>query len=99
MLLGKKPKTVIGSDWAVILEKASNDFVRNRSLERLADIFSLSLEEAKDLVDNTPIIMLDQLSLDIAEKIKDYFVQGNVECSLTNDTFTKRKCFRAVWPT
>lgn len=98
MLLGKKAKYSVDSEWAVILDRSPNEFAKNRAIDKLAEIFSLSSEEAKDLIENTPIILLDHLSLQSAEKIKDHFSQANVNCSLTNDTFTKRKCFRAVWP-
>ena len=98
MLLGKKTRYIVGSDWAVILDRSTNEFAKNRAIDKLSQAFNLSLEEAKDLAENTPIILLDQLPLDLAEKIKDFFAQSNIDCSLTNDTFTKRKCFRAIWP-
>jgi len=88
----------VSSDWAVILDRSNNEYAKTRAVDKLADTFNLSPDEAKELADNTPIILLDQLSLDIAERIKNYFAQSNIDCSLTNDTFTKRKCFRAVWP-
>lgn len=98
MLLGKKAKFSIESEWAVILDRPASDFSKNRAVDKLAELFSLSAEEAKDLVANTPLILLDHLSMDLAERIKGQFLHSNVDCSLTNDTFTKRKCFRAVWP-
>ena len=98
MLLGKKPKYSIESEWAVILDRSTNEFGRSRAIERLADIFSISQDEARELIENTPIILLDRLPLEVAEKIKVHFAQANVDCSLTNDTFAKRKCFRTVWP-
>lgn len=90
---------MVGADWAVILDRSTNEFAKTRSVDKLSEAFNLTPEEAKDLAENTPIVLLDQLPLDVAEKIKDYFAQSNVDCSLTNDTFTKRKCFRAIWPT
>src|SRR3989338_1506048 len=98
MLLGKKPKYSIESEWAVILDRSTNEFGRSRAIERLADIFSISQDEARELIENTPIILLDRLPLEVAEKVKVHFAQANVDCSLTNDTFAKRKCFRTVWP-
>ena len=98
MLLGKKTKSGIESEWAVILDRSPNEFLRNRAIEKLAETFSISQEEAKDLIDNTPIILLDHLSFELAEKIRDYFTSVSINCSLTKDTFAKRKCFRAVWP-
>ena len=98
MLLKKKSNYSVESEWAVILDRSENEFSKNRALNKLTEIFSLAFDEAKDLIDNTPIILLDHLPLDVAEKIKTHFSHANVNCSLTNDTFTKRKCFRAVWP-
>jgi len=98
MLLGKKPKYSVESEWAVVLDRAINDFSKNRAVEKLTELFPLSTDEAKDLVDNTPLILFDRLPFDVAEKIKVQFSQVSVDCSLTNDTFTKRKCFRAIWP-
>ena len=98
MLLKKKSKQSVDSEWAVILERVENEFVKARAIDQLGRLFSLSNQEAKDLIDNTPIILLDHLSLDMAEKIKRRFSELNMTCSLTNDIFTKRKCFRAVWP-
>lgn len=98
MLLKKKAKSAVDSEWALILERVDNEFVKARVISQLAQLFSLSSQEARDLIENTPIILLDHLALDIAEKIKRHFSDLNVGCSLTNDVFTKRKCFRAVWP-
>src|SRR3989338_11496344 len=98
MLLGKKIKPSAVAVWAIILDRSQNEFSKNRAIEKLAEIFSLSSDEARDLVDNTPIILLDHLPFDLADKIRDSFAQANVNCTVTNDTFSKRKCFRAVWP-
>ncbi|MBI4357704.1 MAG: hypothetical protein HY584_00240 [Candidatus Omnitrophica bacterium] len=98
MLLGKKTKVEIESEWALILDRSTNEFTKNRVAEKLAQLFSLSNEEGKDLIENTPIILLDHMPLESVEKIKEQLSQWSIDCSLTNDTFTKRKCFRAVWP-
>ena len=98
MLLGKKSKPERQLDWAVILDRAADDFAKKRVSQKLAQVFHLSLQEAGDLTENTPLILFDQLSEDVASKIKSYFSQSRINCFLTSDTFTKRKCFRAVWP-
>ena len=98
MLLGKKAKPTLESEWDVILDRPDKEFARTRAIDKLAEMFSLSQDESKDLIDNTPIILLDPLQFELAEKIKEYFFGAHVNCSLTNDTFTKRKCFRAIWP-
>ena len=98
MLLSKKAKPNLQSDWAVILNRAVTDFAKQRAAEQLISLFQLSPEEAGDLMANTPIVLLDQISLDVAEKVREHFSKIGVDCSATNDIFQKRKCFRAIWP-
>ncbi|HTL47478.1 MAG TPA: hypothetical protein VL688_05385 [Verrucomicrobiae bacterium] len=64
----------------------------------ISEVFSLSPEEASDLVSNTPIILLDNLTRSLAAKVKEYFRGAGAEIILTNDIFYKRKCYRTVWP-
>ncbi len=98
MLLGKKAKPNVQSDWAVILNRAPTDFQRQRAIDRLMEIFHLSTDEANDLMVNTPLVLLDEISLDAAEKIREHFAQTGIDCYATNDLLQKRKCFRAIWP-
>lgn len=98
MLLGKKAKPNVQSDWAVILNRAPTDFQRQRAIDRLTEIFHLSDDEANDLMVNTPLVLLDEISLDAAEKIREHFAQSGIDCHVTNDLLQKRKCFRAIWP-
>ena len=98
MLLGKKSKSPVESEWAVILDRSPNELLKNRAMEKLSEAFSVSSDEAHELLENTPIILLDNLSFESAEKVRSFFSEAGVNCSLTKDTFTKRKCFRAVWP-
>lgn len=98
MLLGKKSKYMLDSEWAIVLDRSTNEFLKHKAVEKLTELFSLSSDEAKELIENTPIILLDHLPFELASKIKDHFTQVSIDCSVTNDTFTKRKCFRAVWP-
>lgn len=98
MLLGKKTGPNIQSDWAVILNRAPTDFQRHRAGDLLIDVFHLSSDEAGELMANTPIVLLDQISLETAEKIREHFSKAGVDCSATNDILQKRKCFRAIWP-
>src|SRR3989338_772412 len=98
MLLGKKSKLEKQAKWALILDRPQDEFSKNRTVTKLAQSFPLSPEEARDLVDNTPLILLDDLSHEDGAKAKEYFSKAKVDCFLTSDTLTKRKCFRTVWP-
>jgi golgin subfamily A member 4 len=98
MLLGRKSKQDSKVKWAVVLDRVPNEISRSRTIHKLSKAFSLSIDEAGELVDNTPLILLDELTHEVAAKVKEQFARGHVGCFLTSDTLTKRKCFRAVWP-
>src|SRR3989338_8857744 len=98
MLMTKKVKEETKSDWAVILERPREESSKKKVIQAVASSFPLNPQEVKDLVESTPIVLLDELSFGIAERIKEHFKGQLILCSVTNDTYTKRKCFRAVWP-
>ena len=98
MLLGNKKTQGEEQNWCIVLSPIRNEIDKKRVAQKISEVFSLSLQEASDVVANTPIILLDQLTHAIASKIKDYFRSSGAEMILTNDTFLKRKCYRTVWP-
>jgi len=98
MLLGNKKNQEKEQNWSLVLNPVSNEIDRHKLSQRIAEAFHLSLDEALDLVRNTPIILLDNMSRDAAAKAKDYFGGLNGEMFLTNDVYVKRKCYRTVWP-
>jgi chromosome segregation ATPase len=98
MLLGKKSKLDKKADWALVVEKPADEISRYRATDKISQAFQLTNDEARDLMDNTPLILLDELSHETAAYIENYFSNVKVECFVTTDTLTKRKCFRAVWP-
>ncbi len=98
MLLRQKKTQGEDQNWCVILNPIGSELDKKKIAQRLSGAFSLTPEEALDLVANTPIILLDHLSRSIAHKLKDYFRVAGAETLLTNDVFQKRKCYRTVWP-
>lgn len=98
MLLRQKKVQGEDQNWCVILSPIPSALDKKRVAERISHVFSLSPDEASDLVANTPIIILDNLNRGIAGKLKDFFRAAGAETILTNDTFQKRKCYRTVWP-
>lgn len=98
MLLRSKKTQGEDQNWCVILSPIPSEIDRKKVAQKISGGFSLSLEEALDLVSNTPIIILDNLTREIAAKLKDYFKTAGAETILTNDVFQKRKCYRTVWP-
>lgn len=98
MLLGNKKTQENDQNWCVVLNPLSSEIDKKRVAEKITRVFSLSSEEARDLVANTPIILLDNLTHTVAARVKDYFRSSGAELILTNDLFLKRKCYRTVWP-
>ncbi len=97
-ILTKKSKTETQAEWAIVLDRISNDSAKPSVIDLMVQIFPLTKEEARDLAESTPIVLLDQLPLEVAEQIKKFFSVSNVSCTVTKDGLAKRKCFRAIWP-
>lgn len=85
-------------NWCVVLKSFSSTLDRTRLIQKLQKAFEISGEDALDVMQNTPIILLDHLPHEQASKLKDYFSDNGVEIALTNDSFYKRRCYRTVWP-
>lgn len=98
MLLGNKRSQGDERNWSVVLSPIRSEIDKKKISQKISEVFSLSSEEASDLVANTPIILLDHLSRPIAMKVKEFFRSTGAEILLTNDIFLKRKCYRTVWP-
>jgi len=97
MLLGNKKKQS-EQNWCIVLNPLRNEIDKKKIAHQISEVFSLSAEEAADLVSNTPIILLDNLTRTTASRVKEYFRPSGAEMILTNDIFLKRKCYRTVWP-
>ena len=91
-------KTVTADSWSVILNPLQEEVKKRSTAQQLQSFFSVTLEEARELIENTPIILLDTLSEDSAEKIKEVFTSSGLDVVITSETLVKRKCFRTVWP-
>jgi len=86
-------------NWCVVLKSFNSTLDRTRLIQKLQKAFEISAEDALDVMQNTPIILLDHLPQEQASKIKEYFSESGVEVMLTQDSFYKRRCYRTVWPT
>lgn len=85
-------------NWSVILNPLRNELDRKRVAEKIASLFHLSFDEARELVESTPVILLDDLSHDVARQAQTIFQDLRADVTLTSDSLVKRRCFRAVWP-
>lgn len=83
--------------WCVILSLVRSEFVKNRVVEKLSQTFSISEEEAFQLVESAPVVLLEDLPFEVAQKVKFYFEESGLELHVTNNPLEKRKCFKTVW--
>ena len=95
----KKEEMDSGSDeWCVILAKAQAGR-KPDVVQALANMFSLTPDFAEQLLSNTPVMLVDNLSGELASKVKQHLEQAGAEISVTNERKDKRKCCRLGWKT
>ncbi|MDD5226861.1 MAG: hypothetical protein PHV97_06755 [Candidatus Omnitrophica bacterium] len=99
MLTGTKKVQQGGQDWFVVLNPLRSELERNKIAREIAKAFRLPVDEALDLVQNTPIILMDNLLYATALQVKQYFRSAQANIVISNDGFLKRRCYRTVWPT
>ncbi len=99
MLTGTKKVQQGGQDWFVVLNPLKSELERNKIAREIAKAFCLPVDEALDLVQNTPIILMDNLLYATALQVKQYFRSSQTDIAVSNDSFLKRRCYRTVWPT
>jgi chromosome segregation ATPase len=99
MLSGTKKVQQGGQDWFVVLNPLQSELERNKIAREIARAFRLPVDEALDLVQNTPIILMDNLLYATALQVKQYFQNFQADIVISNDGFLKRRCYRTVWPT
>lgn len=98
MVFGKRTQTESREQFALILNPIRGELQKTRMIERMVRVFPLAIEEANDLIENTPIILLEGLDQTTGEQLRGYFEETGANLILTDDQGFKRRCFRAVWP-
>lgn len=99
MLSGTKKVQPGGQDWFVVLNPLRSELERNKIAREISQAFRIPVDESLDLVQNTPIILLDNLLYATALQVKQYFQSSPKDVVVSNDGFLKRRCYRTVWPT
>lgn len=85
-------------NWSVVLNPLRSELDKKRVAEKISGLFRLSFEEARELVESTPLILLDELPHAAALQIQNIFQEIRADVTLTSDSLVKRRCYRAVWP-
>jgi len=83
---------------ALIFSSFKSEMSKSRIVDKVTALMPLSHEEAYNMVNRTPIIVLDNMDRGEGEKLRNYFDTEGCELVLTEDTFVKRKCYRILWP-
>ncbi len=99
MLTGTKRTQPGGQDWFVVVNPLKSELERNKLSREIATAFRLPVNEALDLLANTPIILIDNLLYATALQVKQYFRSCPSDILVSNDSSRKRRCYRTVWPT
>ena len=98
MIIRKRTFAEPDSSWSVILNPVKGELAKSRAVDKISQTFSITAEEAYQLIENAPVILLEDLSYETANKIKIYLNENGLEIEFTNNPLEKRKCFKTVWP-
>lgn len=82
----------------MILSPVKGELAKSQTTDKLSQFFSISSEESAQLVESAPVILLEDMPYETAQKAKHYLDESGVEIILTNNSLQKRKCFKTVWP-
>ncbi len=74
------------------------ELAKSQTTDKLSQFFSISEEESAQLVESAPVILLEDMPYEAAQKAKHYLDESGMEIILTNNSLQKRKCFKTVWP-
>ncbi|MBU1863883.1 MAG: ribosomal protein L7/L12, partial [Candidatus Omnitrophica bacterium] len=90
MLKNRRVANKKANQWCVILNPIESELNKTETIEKIVEIFPLSIEEAAQLVERTPIILLENLSYGKAKAVKNLFSSISADILLTDDTFLRR---------
>ncbi len=97
MLLKQKKQTA-SQLWSLVLVSVADHAGKDLVIRQLVTLFSLSENEAENITQQIPIILLEGLSEQSAMEIKKRFESTAVDVLMTKDDNYKRKCSRVLWP-
>ncbi len=86
------------SDWSVILNPISGEIAKNEAVQKIVEVFPITAGEAEELVERTPLILLESLSEEDANRVREHFARAHVDLMISNDNTLRRRCYRTVWP-
>lgn len=98
MITHKKSSPEAEKSWCLILAPVKGELAKSQTTGKLSHFFSISEEESSQLVESAPVILLEDMPYETAQKAKHYLDESGVEILLTNNPLQKRKCFKTVWP-
>jgi len=84
-------------DWGVVFQSVPSKN-KNEVAKRIEEIFGLGKQDAKQILSNVPLILIDSLSFGLAARIKSYFQKIGVTVEVTNHDIIKKNCSYVSWP-
>jgi len=98
VIIHKKTSSEPDRSWCLILSPVKGELAKSQTTDKLSHFFSISEDESAQLVESAPVILLEDMPYETAQKAKHYLDESGVEIVLTNNSLQKRKCFKTVWP-
>ncbi|MFH0986322.1 MAG: hypothetical protein V1882_12470 [Candidatus Omnitrophota bacterium] len=94
----KEPRASRASqDWSVVFQSIPSKF-KNEVGKQIESILGLDRRDAKAILTNAPLVFLDNLSFELAVRIKIYFQKLGVVVEVTNHDIIKKNCSQVSWP-
>lgn len=98
MIPNRRSFPEVESGWSVILNPVRGELAKSEIARHIIRTFSISEEEANYLIDNTPVVLFEDLVYEQAHKVKGYLATGGMDITVTNNPLQRRKCFKTIWP-
>jgi chromosome segregation ATPase len=98
MLLRKKKPAETEKVWSVILPALAPAVHPEAIAQKISQMFRLPEPEAVNIVENAPIVLIENVSETVAENIKREFESTGSGIFITRDESLTRKCSKTLWP-
>ena len=85
------------NNWGLILQSYSKKEKKNL-IREFMQAFGFDKSETEQTINNTPIVILDDLSFGVAVRVKNHFQGFGAVIETTNHDMIKKNCYKVLWP-
>jgi len=84
-------------NWGVVLLSVPSKHKKG-VVKNLEEIFKLDKHDAEKILSNAPLILVDDLPLELATHVRDFFRKAGVSAESTNHEVIKKNYWKVRWP-